>query len=119
LRLNDGRLVAIYLRDGAASVAVFSGTRGRLMSVGEWHCSDARTVALAQRRGEVDILSPIPGDVVARIEALHRTAELNDHPFKRKTLTISAAIRAWLARAWTGPATLGSRMMGAAAFRVD
>lgn len=122
LRLNDGRSVAIYLRDGMAWVAEFRGSRGRLLSVGEWHCFHARGMAHAQRRGEAEILSPIPGDVVARIERLHRrVGELNDHPFKRKT-AIPAALAilcSRLARAWPNPAALGSRMIGAPVFRVD
>ena len=122
LRVNDGRSVAIYLRDGIAWVAEFRGSRGRLLSVGEWHCFHARGVAHAQRRGEVEILSPIPGDAIARIEALHRRlGELNDHPLRPKTAIPAALAVLWsrLARTWPNPAALGSRMIGAPAFRVD
>src|SRR5262245_6265356 len=113
LRLRDGRAVAIYLRDGVVSVAEFRGDRAALLGVAEWHSFRARKVAHAQRRGEVEILSPIPADVVERIEALHRrTGEWNDHPFKRKAAALSAGmagVLAGLRRAWPDPAAVGSR----------
>jgi hypothetical protein len=118
LRLKDGRSVAIYLRKGVAWVAEFCGGRGRLLSVPEWHCFHARSVVHAQRRGEVEILGPIPSEVVARIESLHRRlGELDDHPLKRKAGLFAVIAR--LARAWPDPATIGSRLLDAGAFRVD
>jgi hypothetical protein len=122
LQVKDGRSVAIYLREGVAWVAEFSGSRGRLLSISEWHCFHARRVAHAQRRGEVEIFCPIPGDVVARIEGLHqRLGELDDHPLKRKAGLFAgiARIALRLARMWPDPATIGSRLLGAGAFRVD
>ena len=122
LRLKDGRSVAIYLREGVAWVAEFSGDRGRLLSIPEWHCFHARKVAHAQRRGEVEILCPIPGEAAARIEALHRRLdELDDHPLKRKAGLFAGVgrVASRLARAWPDPAAIGSRLLGAGAFRVD
>jgi hypothetical protein len=123
LRLDDERSVAIYLHDGIVSVAEFNGGRGRLLSVAEWHCFHARKVAHAQRRGEVEILCPIPGEIAAWIGAMHRRlGELNDHPFKRKAARLYrgvTGILSRLARAWPDSAAVGSRMIGAGAFRVD
>ena len=119
LQVKDGRSVAIYLREDVAWVAEFSGGRGRLLSISEWHCFHARRVAHAQRRGEVEIFCPIPGDLVARIEALHQ--RLGDHPLKRKAGLFAgiARIASRLARTWPDPAAMGSRLLGAGAFRVD
>lgn len=120
LRSNDGRSMAIYLRDGVVSVAEFRAGRGRLLSVAEWHGFHARKVAHAQRRGEVEVVFPIPGDVVALIEALHRRlGELNDHAFKRKAARFSAVLARIASGLAPDPAASGSRLLGAVAFRVD
>lgn len=89
LRLRDGRAVAIYLRNGVVSVADLRGQCGRIMSVGEWVAFHARKLAYAQRRGEVELVSPIPADVAALIERLHRSAgETSSDPPKRGLLAL-------------------------------
>jgi hypothetical protein len=99
LRLGDKDSVAIYFRDGVVSVADFREGRSRILSVAEWHSLHARRFAHAQRRGEVEIVSPIPGDVVARIERLHYLlAERPDHPLKRKPIALSAGVCGMLSR---------------------
>jgi hypothetical protein len=65
LRLRGGRAVAIYLRNGVVSVAELRGERGRILGAGEWGVFHARKLAFAQRRGEVEIVSPIPEEVIA------------------------------------------------------
>lgn len=73
LRLNDGREVAIYLREGAAWIAEFKNGKAGLHVAGEWFSTGhGRMLAHAQRRGEVDYISPIPEEVVERIERLHQ-----------------------------------------------
>ena len=73
LRLGERREVAIYLREGVAWVAEFNNGRATLHSVSEWHSSGSgRALVHAQRRGEVEIISPLPEAVVQRIEALHQ-----------------------------------------------
>jgi hypothetical protein len=84
LRLRDGCAVAIYLRNGIVSVADLRGRRGRILTVGEWGVFHARKLAFAQRRGEVEIVSPIPDEVIALIEHLHRgSGEPSSDPLKR------------------------------------
>ena len=123
LQLPDGRSVAIYLRAGVVSVAELNGLRGRLLGLPEWHAFHARRVALVQRRGRVEIVSPIPADVIEQIEALHRRAgEWNDHPFRRKVSALTVGMEAALAGlrlAWPDPAAIGKHLIGAGAFRVD
>lgn len=73
LRLSERREIAIYLRDGAAWVADFNNGRGELFFASAWYSmSGGRRLAHAQRRGEVEVISPLPEAVVQRIEALHR-----------------------------------------------
>jgi hypothetical protein len=89
LRLRDGHAVAIYLRNGVVSIADLRGRRGRILSVGEWGVFHARKLAFAQRRGEVEIVSPIPEDVIAVIEQLHRgSGESSCDPLKRGLLAL-------------------------------
>ena len=70
-RLRGGREIAIYVRDGAASVAEFWDGRGELHSPAGWIGLNGRKLVHAERRGETEIVSPIPVDVATRIEALH------------------------------------------------
>jgi hypothetical protein len=89
LRLRDGRAVAIYLRNGIVSVADLRGQRGRILTAGEWGVFHARRLAFAQRRGEVEIVSPIPEEVIAVIEHLHRASgESSSDPLKRGLLAL-------------------------------
>ena len=89
LRPGGGRAVAIYLRNGVVSVAELRGRRGRILSVGEWGVFHARKLAFAQRRGEVEIVSPIPEEVIAVIEHLHRDpGEPSSDPLKRGLLAL-------------------------------
>lgn len=84
LRLRDGRAVAIYLRDGVVSVADLKGGFGRILTPGEWGVFHARKLAHAQRRGEVEVVSPIPEEICAVIERLHRgSREPSSDPLKR------------------------------------
>ena len=87
LRLGERREIAIYLRGGTAWVAEFEKGRGEVFNVGAWSSLYGRALVHAQRRGEVNIISPIPEDVVARIERLHlRMEKQNDVPVIRRTL---------------------------------
>ena len=81
LRLGEQREIAIYLRGGTAWVAEFKKGHGELYGVSAWFSCYGRALVHAQRRGEVDIISPIPEDVVARIERLHlRMEKQSDAP---------------------------------------
>lgn len=76
LRLSERRQVAIYLREGAGWVADFHDGRATLHSVSEWHGSGSgRMLVHAQRRDAVESISPLPAEVVQRIESLHRRME--------------------------------------------
>lgn len=76
LRLSERREVAIYLRGGAGWVADFNNSRATLHSVSEW-CSlgSGRALVHTQRRSAVEPISPLPDEVVRRIESLHRRME--------------------------------------------
>lgn len=123
LQLGNKLAIAIYLRDGAVSVADFRDGRGRIMSLAEWHTVYARRLAHAQRRGEVEIVSPMPAEVAARIECLHRcAAEAPAHSIKRALGTLPTEMRetfSRLARLLPDPVAAGSRMVGGGAFRLD
>ena len=76
LRLSERREIAIYLRDGAAWVADFNNGQVELFTASAWYSMSAgRMLALAQRREEVETISPLPEEVVQRIESLHRRME--------------------------------------------
>jgi hypothetical protein len=73
LQLSERHQIAIYLRNGAAWVAEFNSGRVRLFIASAWYAtSGGRTLAHAQRRGEVKIISPLPEEVTQRLECLHR-----------------------------------------------
>lgn len=73
LRLSERREIAIYLRDGAAWVADFNNGGCEIFIASAWYSmSGGRMLARAQRRGEVETISPLPEAVVPRIEALHQ-----------------------------------------------
>jgi hypothetical protein len=96
LRLPGRREIAIYLRDGAAWVADFNNGHAELHTASGWYdTGNGRMLAHAQRRGEVEIVSPIPEGVAERIEGLHRSGA---NP--------GASPAAWLARLAAG---LGNR----------
>lgn len=94
LRLSGQREIAIYLRDGAAWVADFNNGRAALHSAGGWYdTGNGRMLAHAQRRGEVETISPLPDEVIPRIEALHRrAAEPVMGPALRRVFAILAAV---------------------------
>lgn len=76
LRLSGRREIAIYLRDGAAWVADFENGRGELLIASAWYgTGGGRRLAGAQRRGEVETISPLAVETARRIEALHRHRE--------------------------------------------
>ena len=76
LRLSERREIAIYLRDGAAWVADFNNGLGTLYIASAWYSmGGGRVLAHAQRRGEVETVSPLPEEVARRIESLHRRME--------------------------------------------
>ena len=76
LRLSEHREVAIYLREGAAWVAEFDNGRAALHSASEWYTiGSGRMLVHAQRRDAVETISPLPDEVVRRIESLHRRME--------------------------------------------
>ena len=104
LRLNDHREIAIYLRDGAAWVAEFKDGKGELHFASAWFGTDrGRTVAYAQRRGEVEYISPIPAEVIEQIECLHQhEAKSSDALMTMVPLAVSRLanwLRSILARA--------------------
>lgn len=73
LQLSERRQIAIYLRNGAAWVADFNSGRVGLFIAGAWYATrGGRMLTHAQRRGAVQIISPLPEEVVQRLESLHR-----------------------------------------------
>ena len=101
LRLSEHREVAIYLREGAGWVADFHNGRATLHSVSEWYSNGSgRMLVHAQRRNAVEPVSPLPDEVVRRIESLHRRAEEPTvGPFVRQTTAaLAAGLRRWSAK---------------------
>jgi hypothetical protein len=98
LRLSERREVAIYLREGAGWVADFHDGHATLHSVSEWYSNGSgRMLVHAQRRNAVEPISPLPHEVVRRIESLHRRVEEPTvGPLARKTLAaLAACLRRW------------------------
>src|SRR5262245_57226605 len=84
-RLRGGHDMAIYLRDGVSSIAEFRDGRGELHSGAGWFGILGRKLVHAERRGEVEVVSPIPADITERIEALHRCTEcFGERPAMRR-----------------------------------
>src|SRR5262245_11917110 len=75
LKLREGHEVAIYLRDGAASIAEFRDGAAELCAPGAWMSVNGRGLVGAQRRGEIEAGAPISAAMAERIERLHRGAE--------------------------------------------
>ena len=101
LRLSERQEVAIYLREGAGWVADFHDGRATLHSVSEWHGSGSgRMLVHAQRRDAVETISPLPDEVVQRIESLHRRMdEPTAGPFVQNLLAaLAVSLRRWSAR---------------------
>jgi hypothetical protein len=101
LRLSERQEVAIYLREGAGWVADFHNGRATLHSVSEWHGSGSgRMLVHAQRRDAVETISPLPDEVVQRIESLHRRMdEPTAGPFVQNLLAaLAVSLRRWSAR---------------------
>jgi hypothetical protein len=69
MRLGNHREIAIYLRDGMAWVADFRGGRGEVSTAGAWFALNQDRWAL--RRATLDAVTPLPADIVRRIENLH------------------------------------------------
>ena len=94
LRLSERRKIAIYLRDSAAWVADFNNGRVELFTASAWYSmSGGRMLAHAQRRDEVETISPLPEEVVQRIESLHRRMEApTDGPAVRRLLVAMFAV---------------------------
>jgi hypothetical protein len=70
MRLGNQREIAIHLRDGMAWVADFRGERGELSTAGAWFAHNQDRWAL--RRATLHAVTPLPADIVQRIENLHR-----------------------------------------------
>ena len=101
LRLSERHEVAIYLREGAGWVADFHDGRATLHSVSEWHGSGSgRMLVHAQRRDAVETISPLPDEVVQRIESLHRRMEEPTvGPFVQNSLAaLAVCLHRWSAR---------------------
>jgi len=76
LRLSARREVAIYLFDGTLWVADFVDGHGELFEPETWFRFNCGTPSAqdAQRRMLRESGLPLSGDIVTRIEALHRAA---------------------------------------------
>ena len=73
LRVSKYRAVAIYLRDGHTCIADFVDGRGVLFDVDTWfrfNCGSLGNPYLS-RRIALESASPLPAELVAKIEALH------------------------------------------------
>lgn len=96
LRIGERREIAIYLRDGTPWVAEFNGGRGELYAVSAWFSLNQGGRVL--RRMEPVSVTPLPQDVVQRIERLHCGTEgQNNVPVMARALA-AAGLRGKLAR---------------------
>ncbi len=97
LRLGTGREIAIYFRDGMAWVAEFGKGHAQIHHASAWLSVYGRAFVHAQRRGEVEIVSPTPVDIVARIDGLHVAMDKkNDAPvIQRAPAKVTDALARW------------------------
>jgi len=107
LRLGNQREIAIYLREGTAWVADFRGGRGNVSTAGAWFALNQDRWAL--RRATLDAVTPLPADIVRRVEYLHRhTAQPSVSPaLPRALATLVGGFRTKLARLFS--ALIGPR----------
>jgi hypothetical protein len=77
LRMSEHRAVAIYLREGSTWVADFVDGHGVLVDVDTWFRFNCGSLAnpYAARRIALESALPLPAELIARIEALHRATE--------------------------------------------
>ena len=73
LLLGKRHEIAIYLRDGTAWVAEFRDGRGELFTVSTWFSLNQGGRVL--RRMDLDSITPLPEEVMERIERLHLRVE--------------------------------------------
>src|SRR4249919_1918385 len=97
LRVSELRAVAIYLREGTTWVADFVDGQGVLVDVNTWfrfNCGSLGNPYLS-RRIALESALPLPEELVAKIEALHRA---NQPLGPRKRASWMSAILALLPR---------------------
>jgi hypothetical protein len=107
LRIGERREIAIYLRDGTAWVTDFKHGHGVVSTAGAWFALNQDRWAL--RRATLDAITPLPADIVQRIENLHRRmAQPSVGPaLPRALVTLVGEFRGRLARLYH--ALLGPR----------
>jgi hypothetical protein len=98
LRIGERREIAIYLRDGTAWVTDFKHGHGEVSTAGAWFALNQDRWAL--RRAALDAITPLPADIVQRIEILHRhMAQSSVGPALRRALvTLVGELRGRLAK---------------------
>ena len=96
LRLGDQREIAIYLRDNMAWVAEFNNGRASVSTASHWFSANQGGRVL--RHMELASITPLPDDVMERIERLHqRLAQAARHPVtSSETATVVARFRSRL-----------------------
>jgi hypothetical protein len=98
LSLSKRREIAIYVRDGTAWVADFKDGHGEVSTAGGWFALNQDRWAL--RRAALDATTPLPADIMQRIEYLHpRMAQPSVGPALPRALdSLIGQLRARLAR---------------------
>jgi hypothetical protein len=96
LRLGDQREIAIYLRDNIAWVAEFNNGRASVSTASHWFSVNQGGRVLRQM--DLASITPLPDDVMERIERLHqRLAQAGRHPAtSSETATVVARFRSRL-----------------------
>ena len=98
LRLGDQRAIAIYLRDSMAWVAEFKNGRASVSMASHWFSVNQGGRVL--RHMELASITPLPDDVMERIERLHeRLAQAGRHPTtSSESATVVTRFRSWLVK---------------------
>jgi hypothetical protein len=98
LRLSTRREIAIDLRDGTAWVAEFGPGHAEVSIAGGWFALNHDRWAL--RRATLEAITPLPADVVQRIEDLHRRMSKPSvaAALPRALVTLVRRLRGMLAR---------------------
>ena len=95
--LGEGGIAAIYKRDGTCWVAQFQYGRGTLVDVSAWFRSHGGALRYSggRRANVLETMVPIPPELSARIELLHRQRNAGDARVPQISTMVLSAFERW------------------------
>jgi|KBSSwiStaDraftv2_1062776.scaffolds.fasta_scaffold04239_13 hypothetical protein len=112
--LGEGRIAAIYRRDGMCWVAEFQSGRGRLIDVSSWFRSRGGALRHGHgRQAALETIAPITPELSGQIERLHRQGSAGDARVEQSPARVLSAFERWCVEmsrklqgrvsGWSGP----------------